>query len=74
VKKSILALLTVTLTGCAYSIADVDTTKSDPTCVRACTTTYSSCVSGGNQVGFKTETLRACREAYQICIKTCPSK
>ncbi len=73
-KKSILVFLTVTLTGCAYSIADVDTTKSEPTCVRARATTYSSCVSGGNQVGFKTETLRACREAYQICIKTCPSK
>ena len=73
-KKSILVLVTVTLSGCAYSISDVDTTKSDPTCVRGCTTTYSSCVSGGNQVGFKTETLRACREAYQVCIKTCPSK
>jgi len=60
--------------GCAYSISDIDVSKTEPNCVRQCTETYSSCVSGGNQVGFKTETLRACKEAYSVCIKTCPPK
>ena len=62
------------LSGCAYSISDIDVSKIEPDCARQCTATYSSCVSGGNQVGFKTETLRACREAYSACIKTCPAK
>jgi hypothetical protein len=62
------------LVGCAYSIADIDVSKSEPVCVRQCTTTYSACVSGGNQVGFKTETLRACQESYKVCIQTCPAK
>ena len=75
--KKILGLLMVTtglLAGCAYSIADIDVSKSEPSCVRQCSTAYSSCVSGGNQVGFKTETLRACQESYKVCIQTCPAK
>lgn len=62
------------LSGCAYTITDIDVSKSDPACVRQCTTTYSACVSGGNQIGFKTETLRACRESYAVCVQTCPTK
>ena len=38
------------LVGCAYSIADIDVSKSEPSCVRQCSTTYSDCVSGGNQI------------------------
>ena len=72
--KYLLLLTTLFLTSCAYSISDIDISKSEPTCVRQCSTTYSSCVSQGNQIGFKTETLRACRESYAICIKTCPTK
>lgn len=68
-------LLTVGLiAGCAYSITDIDVSKSEPTCVRQCSTSYSSCVSQGNQIGFKTETLRACRESYAVCVQTCPAK
>lgn len=62
------------LLGCAYSITDIDVSKSEPTCVRQCSTSYSSCVSQGNQIGFKTETLRACRESYAVCVQTCPAK
>lgn len=61
------------ISGCAYSIKDIDTSKSSPECVRGCAGAYSGCVSGGN-VGAKTETLRACREAYEICIGSCPSR
>jgi hypothetical protein len=60
--------------GCAYSIADIDVSKVESTCARQCTETYSACVSGGNQIGLKTETLRACKEGYEACIKTCPAK
>jgi hypothetical protein len=75
-KKLLIALLvaTVLLAGCAYSIADIDVSKSEPSCVRQCSTAYSSCVSGGNQMGFKTETLRACQESYKVCIQTCTAK
>jgi hypothetical protein len=73
-KRLLLLAFTVLLSGCAYSINDIDVTKTDPICTRQCTATYSSCVSGGNQVGFKTETLRACREAFAACVQTCPAK
>jgi hypothetical protein len=62
------------LSGCAYSIKDIDVSKADPICTRQCTASYSQCVSGGPSIGAKTETLRACREAYAICVATCPSK
>lgn len=66
--------LTLTLSGCAYSIAEIDTSKAEPGCVRQCASTYSQCVTGGPQIGAKTETLRACREAYAVCISTCQAK
>ena len=61
----------ILLAGCAYSISDIDTSNTDPSCLRECAKCYSSCVSGGNQIGAKTETLRACREGYAVCVKTC---
>jgi hypothetical protein len=70
----LLLALTLALSGCAYSIAEIDVSNAEPSCVRQCAETYSTCVSGGPSVGAKTETLRACREAYSICISTCPPK
>ena len=73
--KNILTIFLGLITfGCAYSIADIDISKSEPACVRQCSSSYSSCVSQGNQIGFKTETLRACRESYAVCVQTCPAK
>lgn len=60
------------LLGCAYSIKDIDVSGLEKSCVRECSMSYSSCVSQGNQVGFKTETLRACQESYVICTNACP--
>lgn len=68
------ASLTLALHGCAYSIKDVDVSGLEPSCVRECSSSYSDCVSEGNQVGLKTETLRACRESYVICTNTCPDR
>jgi hypothetical protein len=65
-------LLAALSTGCAYSIRDIETSNKDSGCVRECSTSYSSCVSSGNQIGFKTETLRACRDSYAVCISSCP--
>ena len=62
------------LSACSYSIKDIDVSNLDQSCVRECTKIYSSCVSQGNQIGFKTETLRACQESYIICTNTCPHK
>jgi hypothetical protein len=72
--KTIYVVLAVALSGCAYSIKDIDVSKADPSCTHQCTTAYSQCVSGGPSVGFKTETLRACRESYEVCISACPNK
>lgn len=74
IKTLIISFVSITLLGCSYSIKEVDVSKSEPKCVKECTATYSSCVSQGNQIGFKTETLRACKEAYEICISVCPTK
>jgi hypothetical protein len=70
----IIVATTVLLVGCAYSITDVEVDNLEPSCVRGCSSVYSSCVSGGNQIGAKTETLRACRESFVICTNTCPPK
>lgn len=67
-------VFSASLFGCAYSISDVNVSQYEPTCVRQCSQIYSSCVSQGNQIGFKTETLRACRESYVVCTNTCPAK
>jgi hypothetical protein len=72
--KKLLLLALLPLAGCAYSIEDIDISKTEPACARQCTATYSSCIHGGPVVGAKTEILRACREAYSICTRTCPAK
>lgn len=73
--KVVVTLLSlIFLSGCAYSIKDIDVSNLESSCVRECSKSYSSCVSQGNQVGFKTETLRACQESYIICTNTCPMK
>jgi hypothetical protein len=74
IRAAILVGVFALLAGCAYSIKDIDVSKAEPTCARQCTASYSSCVSAGNQIGSKWETLRACREAYAACIQTCPAK
>lgn len=73
--KFLVAFLSIVyISGCAYSIKDIDVSKLESSCVRECSKSYSSCVSQGNQVGFKTETLRACQESYIVCTNTCPRK
>jgi len=72
--RTFILIAVLVLSGCAYSIKDIDVSKAEQKCVRDCSTNYSSCVSNGNQVGFKTETLRACRESFEICVNTCPTK
>ena len=58
------------LTACA-SIADIDTSKAEPICVRGCSDRYSSCAG---VTLATTATLQACKESFQVCIKSCPAK
>lgn len=67
----LLVVALLVLGGCAYRISEIPTAHLEPDCVRQCSQSYSDCVSRGNQVGFKTETLRACRDSYEICVNTC---
>jgi hypothetical protein len=60
--------------GCSYKITDIDTSSKDQQCVRECSKTYSYAISQGNQIGFKTETLSAAKDAYSVCINTCPNQ
>ena len=69
-----ITLLTILIQGCSYRITDIDVSHKESSCVRECTKSYSYSVSQGNQIGFKTETLRASKDAYSICISTCPTK
>jgi transposase-like protein len=48
------------------SVSEIDVSHLESSCVRQCSQSYSSCVSQGNQIGFKTETLRACKESYVV--------
>jgi len=67
-------LSVLSMQGCAYRITDIDVSDKESSCVRECTKAYSYSISQGNQVGFKTETLRAAKDAYTICVNTCPIK
>ena len=69
-----IVLMILSTQGCSYRITDIDVSNKESSCVRECTKSYSSSVSQGNQIGFKTETLRAAKDAYSICISTCPTK
>ena len=74
--KNLVLMLAVAavLSGCSYSIKDIDVSNLEPGCVRQCAADYSTCVTAGNQVNFKTDALWACREAYIVCTNTCPPR
>jgi hypothetical protein len=69
-----LILMALFLSGCTYSIKEVNTSKADPEGVRQCLAQYNLCTQGGPVVGFKTETYRACKESYEICINSCEKR
>lgn len=58
--------------GCAYSIENINTSKSEPGCVRECLTSYSQCMYGNTPI--QVDTRKMCKEVYQICINSCQSK
>ena len=69
-KKTIAtATLTLSLFGCV-SLADVDTSKKNPNCVRQCSTTASQCM--GNAITYPS--VSGCRDAFKICTDSCPDK
>ncbi len=72
-KYLIIALLLLAFSGCTASIKDVDVSQAEPDCARECTTTYSLCVSR-TAIGVPYSLLSACKESFEKCIQTCPSK
>jgi len=64
-------ILIATLTGCAGSIETIEVSDKNPQCVRQCAETFSSCVSGGM---YHPARNNACKDSYQVCVKTCPNK
>lgn len=67
-----LCFATFALGGCAPlpKINEVDTSKAQPDCVRQCTGQYSSCMPPV----LEPAVYRACHDAYQVCVNTCPAK
>jgi hypothetical protein len=72
-KYLIIASLFLALSGCTASIKDVDISQAEPDCARQCTTVYSSCVSV-TAIGVPYTLRSACKESFEKCIQTCPSK
>lgn len=65
----ILAILL--LSGCARSIADIDISHADKSCVRQCTIAYSSSIS----LPFaNTMAMNRAADSYEVCVKTCTDK
>lgn len=64
----------IVLAGCVQ-VSDVDLSLVEPTCARQCTTTFSSCVSGGSPaVGAPTAVAYECKEGLKLCAQTCPRR
>lgn len=70
-----LFVMAILVSGCAHpNISKIDVTKVESNCARECTQSYSQCVSGGPKIGYSSAHFGACKEGYQACIQTCPSK
>ncbi len=68
------SLALTALAGCTAaprSITEIDVSGKEPSCVRQCTTAYSSCVTGGI---VQNNQLVACHDSYAACTNTCPVK
>lgn len=68
--KRWIALPLLLLSACATDIAQIPVVGKAPSCVRACSATYSECV--GRSSGRKMA-LNACAQAYQVCTNACPA-
>ncbi len=64
----------VVLTACQHMLVEdihaIETAKTDPSCVRECSTAYSNCIGGA----FGISAQNACGNGYKLCIGTCPTK
>jgi hypothetical protein len=69
--RALLLVFLAILAGCSTSIETIEVSDKNPQCVRQCSETFSSCVSGGL---YHPSRNSACKEAYQVCVKTCPNK
>ena len=69
----VVATVTVSaLGGCTTaprSITEINVADKEPSCIRQCTISYSSCVSGGI---LQNNQLAACHDSYSACVSTCP--
>ncbi len=66
-----IALIVILFSGCARSIADIDISHADKSCVRQCTMAYSSSIS----VPFADPiAMNRAADAYEVCVKTCTDK
>lgn len=70
--KGTLALTVVTLviSGCAVSTADIDVSNKDAVCARGCSNSFSNCIGSA----FGHPALLSCREGLKLCVQTCPAK
>jgi len=61
----------ILFSGCARSIADIDISHADKSCVRQCTMAYSSSIS---LPVLNTIAMNRAADSYEVCVKTCEQK
>lgn len=70
-KKIFLFVLLIILSGCSYSIEDINTDKKNKECVQKCKKIHQSSITDESDNEFKSDILRSAKYTYQICISTC---
>jgi hypothetical protein len=65
----IFATVATLVAGCA-SIADIDSSKKEPSCTHSCSTNYSSCIQGFTV--FPIQAQHQCSTALHSCVAACP--
>ena len=75
-KLIFLLVMAIFVSGCVTraNIKDIDVSKVESNCARECTKSYSQCISRGSFNVYSSTLFEACKESYQVCIETCPSK
>jgi hypothetical protein len=70
-RLGLIAAATLIFSGCA-STADIDMSRVESQCGRACTANYSECLDGFTL--FPIMAQHECTDALRLCAQSCPAK
>lgn len=69
-RKLAFSLFALLMAACATDISQIPVNGKAPSCVSACSKTYSECV--GRSIGVRSA-LEACAGGYRACTNACPA-